>query len=75
VLKLSDLGSNLTRVLGFTPDSLYQTTPSFVIAIPYGSESDFRCTSQLLESLSHPSDSGLAELLIQKVDQSATELL
>src|SRR5438034_6929339 len=37
VLKLSDLGSNLTRVLGFTPDSLYQTSPSFVIAIPYGS--------------------------------------
>src|SRR6266705_5115202 len=39
VLKLSDLGSNFTRVLGFTPDSLYQTSPSFVIAIPYGSES------------------------------------
>src|SRR5438876_4540052 len=39
VLKLCDLGSNLTRVLGFTPDSLYQTSPSFVIAIPYGSES------------------------------------
>src|SRR6266702_4649226 len=39
VLKLSDLGSNLTRVLGFTPDSLYQTSPSLVTAIPYGSES------------------------------------
>jgi len=34
VPKLSDLGSNLTSVLGFTPDSLYQTSPSFVIAIP-----------------------------------------
>ena len=39
VLKLSDLGSNLTNVLGFTPDSLYQTSPSLVIAIPYGSDS------------------------------------
>jgi hypothetical protein len=38
VLKVSDLGSNFTRVLGFTPDSLYQTSPSFVTAIPYGSE-------------------------------------
>ena len=38
-LKLSDLGSNLTKVLGVTPDSLYQTSPSFVIAIPYGSDS------------------------------------
>src|SRR5713101_6141765 len=40
VLKLSDFGSNLTRVLGFTPDSLYQTSASFVIAIPYGSDSE-----------------------------------
>src|SRR2546427_12589609 len=40
VLKVSDLGLNLTRVLGFTPDSLYQTSPSFVTAIPYGSESE-----------------------------------
>jgi len=39
VLKLSGLGSNLTGVLGFTPDSLYQTKPSFVIALSYGSES------------------------------------
>ena len=39
VRKLSDLGSNRTRVLGFTPDSLYQTSPSLVIAIPYGSDS------------------------------------
>jgi hypothetical protein len=35
VLKLSNLGSNFTRVLGFTPDSLYQTSPSVVTAIPY----------------------------------------
>jgi len=34
VLKVSDLGSNFTKVLGFTPDSLYQTSPSFVTAIP-----------------------------------------
>ena len=39
-LKLSDLGSNLTKVLGATPDSLYQTSPSLVIAIPYGADSD-----------------------------------
>jgi len=39
LLKLSDVGSNLTSVFGFTPDSLYQTSPSFAIAIPYGSES------------------------------------
>src|SRR5580693_10041107 len=39
LLKLSDLGSNLTSVFGFTPDSLYQTSPSLVIAIPYGSDS------------------------------------
>ena len=38
VLKFSELGLNLTRVLGFTPDSLYQTSPSFVMAIPYGSD-------------------------------------
>src|SRR5258708_38387396 len=38
VLKPSDFGSNLTSVFGFTPDSLYQTSPSFVIAIPYGSD-------------------------------------
>src|SRR5437016_5916994 len=38
VLKVSDFGSNLTNVFGFTPDSLYQISPSFVIAIPYGSE-------------------------------------
>jgi len=40
VRKLSDLGSNRTRVLGFTPDSLYQTSPSLVMAIPYGSDSE-----------------------------------
>ncbi|HEV3387264.1 MAG TPA: hypothetical protein VG097_20770 [Gemmata sp.] len=40
VLKLSDFGSNLTKVFGSTPDSLYQTSPSFVIAIPYGSDSE-----------------------------------
>src|SRR6266542_3130301 len=34
VLKLSVLGSNLTRVFGFTPDSLYQTSPSLVLVIP-----------------------------------------
>lgn len=34
LLKLSDLGSNLTSVFGLTPDSLYQTSPSLVIAIP-----------------------------------------
>jgi hypothetical protein len=34
VLKLSDLGSNLTSVFGSTPDSLYQTSPSLVSAIP-----------------------------------------
>src|SRR5579864_6046611 len=39
LLKVSDWGSNRTSVLGFTPDSLYQTTPLFVIAIPYGSDS------------------------------------
>src|ERR1700730_1834941 len=39
-LKLCDLGSNLTKVLGLTPDSLYQTSPSFVMAIPYGSDSE-----------------------------------
>ena len=31
-------GSKATRVFGFTPDSLYQTTPSRVEAIPYGRE-------------------------------------
>src|ERR1700688_1936077 len=40
VVNLSDFGSNLTSVFGFTPDSLYQTSPSFVIAIPYGSDSE-----------------------------------
>src|SRR5271169_5210480 len=39
VLNVSDLGSNRTMVFGFRPDSLYQTWPSFVIAIPYGSDS------------------------------------
>ena len=39
VLKLSDLGSNLTNVLGCTPDSLYQTSPSLVVAMPYGWDS------------------------------------
>src|SRR2546425_9486941 len=29
-------GSNWMMVFGFTPDSLYQTIPSGVIAIPYG---------------------------------------
>jgi len=33
-LKLPDLGSNFTSVLGFTPDSLYQTVPSLVTAMP-----------------------------------------
>jgi hypothetical protein len=37
-LKLSDSGSNRTSVFGVTPDSLYQTTPSPVTAMPYGSE-------------------------------------
>src|SRR5713101_32558 len=32
----SVLGSNWMMVFGFTPDSLYQTIPSGVIAIPYG---------------------------------------
>jgi len=36
----SDDGSNLIMVLGLTPDSLYQTPPSLVMAIPYGPESD-----------------------------------
>src|SRR5207247_617954 len=36
--KLSVFGSNRTMVLGFTPDSLYQTIPSGVIAMPYGCE-------------------------------------
>src|SRR5437660_12524939 len=36
VLKFSVLGSNLTRVFGFTPDSLYQTSPSLEMAMPYG---------------------------------------
>ena len=35
-----DFGSNLTNVFGVTPDSLYQTSPSLVTAIPYGSELD-----------------------------------
>ncbi len=34
VLKLSDLGSNRTSVFGFTPDSLYQTFPFPLIAMP-----------------------------------------
>src|SRR5207248_9540729 len=29
-----DCGSNITNVFGFTPDSLYQTFPSCVMAIP-----------------------------------------
>src|ERR1700688_1779169 len=40
VLKLSDFGSNLTRVLGLTPDSLYHTSSSLVMAMPYGSDSE-----------------------------------
>jgi hypothetical protein len=32
------LRNKLYRVLGFTPDSLYQTSPSLVTAIPYGSD-------------------------------------
>src|SRR6266446_10400423 len=36
--KLSVFGSNRTIVFGFTPDSLYQTIPSGVIAIPYGAD-------------------------------------
>jgi hypothetical protein len=39
LLKVSDFGSNLISVFGFTPDSLYQTSPSLVMAIPYGSDS------------------------------------
>jgi len=31
-------GSNRTSVFGWTPDSLYQTNPSAVVAIPYGLE-------------------------------------
>jgi hypothetical protein len=31
-------GSNLTRVFGCTPDSLNQTAPSLVTAMPYGRE-------------------------------------
>src|SRR6266581_6614286 len=36
--KLSVFGSNRTIVFGFTPDSLYQTIPSGVIAMPYGAD-------------------------------------
>src|ERR1700730_8463455 len=35
---LSVFGSNWMIVFGFTPDSLYHTIPSGVIAIPYGSD-------------------------------------
>src|SRR5580704_10568527 len=36
---VSVLGSKRTMVFGFTPDSLYHTIPSGVIAIPYGFDS------------------------------------
>jgi hypothetical protein len=35
---LSVFGLNWMIVFGFTPDSLYHTNPSAVIAIPYGSD-------------------------------------
>jgi hypothetical protein len=38
--KLSVFGLNWMMVFGFTPDSLYQTIPSGVIAIPYGLDPD-----------------------------------
>ncbi len=37
-LKRFVVGSKRTSVLGLTPDSLYQTSPSAVPAIPYGRE-------------------------------------
>jgi hypothetical protein len=36
--KALDFGSKRTNVFGLTPDSLYQTMPSAVTAIPYGLE-------------------------------------
>src|SRR5215472_1664093 len=46
------LGSNRMMVFGCTPDSLYQTIPSGVIAMPYGLDSGppgdgYICTSPL----------------------------